>query len=201
MTDVDIVATTTSASRLCAGLIFEVSTKTKDEAENNEAALMHAYNKYKEVNEEGWNELRINLITLTHDNADDAPESDTFHRLYVFYPKTFEIPCDTDVLESSSSSSPDTVSLKWVELSKGRIDEDAKKRGVEILTELWDVFRKHLSLEEQKTMPLNVIGINENAPLHQSSASSGSCGDAMQICDGAPDESGATQTSSASNEI
>lgn len=201
------MSTTKSTARLCAGLIFEVSSKTEDEAVNNEKALMQVYQKYKEVNPEKWNTLRVNLISLTHDdehqqaNADvDAqgngePAAAPFHKLYVFYPADFEVPCDAADL---GGSSPDHISVRWVELSKQLITDDMKKTGVETLAEIWNLFRTHLGLDEQKTMPLNVIGISENSsqetitPSSASSSSSSACGSGS--CDAKPNDGGGAES-------
>lgn len=190
-------------SKLCAGLIFEVSSKTKEEATNNERALMQVFMKYKEINAEGWESLQVNLISLAGDVAgttkndtsgdtdikmddggtDTASSSNPFHCLFVFYPKAFELVCHVDDITASSS---EQISARWVDLSKARITDDEKKEGVKILEELWNEFKTSLGLEDQKNMPLNVIGITEKslpAPVDDSSCSS-ACGSGS--CDAMP---------------
>lgn len=202
----------TMTTRLCAGLIFEVVCKTEEEAANNERALMQVYTNYKDVNKDGWDAICVNLINVTpsadtaaassassSSSSSSSADESAFHRLYAFYPRSFELTCASSDIETLTT---DQLSAHWLELSNKHIDDKTKKEGVHILGELWDQFKSQLGLADQDIMPLNVIGITDNGtnadtpslPLTSNACDeNGSCG-GNGSCDGSAEPSGEMQT-------
>ena len=192
--------TANTISKLCTGIVFEVDAKSTDDLAQLEEKIASVFSDFKTVEPAMGGLLDVRVISVTGGGERESGEC-CIQRLYIFFPRAFEIPCKIE----ADDEDPQRVTETWKELSKVEIQPEARIAGMGALTGLWDHFHKRMNWTEMRDMPLNVIGIIENdnasdVPENGASGSASSSSGSSADGDAQPNSSNHTNSELALSE-